>query len=344
RKRNQIILDLYEGMKLAADTLEKQGVRISLRAYDTERNITRIKNILSTDELKSTDLIVGPYFQEENDLIQEFSQAQKINVFNPLSGNSDITGVNPFAFLFQPSYETLGRKSAEFLASYKLKKKNCMVFYGTTRRDSLMAANFIQTANAKGLTIVSALKIPKESVGKIIPTLATATEYDEFKYPKQFTLKKDSLGSIYVASDDALIYAKVLSSVEQRGDSILVLGAEDWIEQPVVGLEKFQTLPVVLAAPNAIIQGNKHYAAFFKKFLKEHGRAPDLYARIGYEFMLFAGTQLKKHGVYFQEEMSKQTFIPGFLTSGFNFQLSRDNQLVPFISLKDGKVGLVDKR
>jgi hypothetical protein len=46
RKRNQFVLDLYEGMKLAADTLAKQGIKLSLRAYDTERNIEKLKKIL----------------------------------------------------------------------------------------------------------------------------------------------------------------------------------------------------------------------------------------------------------------------------------------------------------
>jgi tetratricopeptide (TPR) repeat protein len=342
RKRNQIVLDLYEGMKLAADTLDKQGIKISLRAYDTERNTEKIKKILATDELKSTDLIVGPFFQEENKLIQEFSQSNKINVFNPLSSNSDIIGINPYAFLYQPSNETLGRKTGEFLAAYPLKKKNCLVYYGTTKRDSVMAANFIQAATAKGLKIKSSQRIGKESLTKIMADLATPTEFDEFRYPKQFTLKKDSLGSIYVASDDALIYAKVLSGIETRGDSVVVLGTEGWLEQPVVDIEKFQTLPVILAAPNATLEGNRHYQAFFKKFISVHGKVPGFYAKIGYEFMLFAGHQLKDHGVYFQEGLNKQAFVPGYLVQGYNFQFTRDNQFVPFEHFKNGRVELVN--
>ncbi len=127
RKRNQIVLDLYEGMKLAADTLAKQNIQISLRAYDTERNVSKIRQILETEELKNTDLIVGPFFQDENKVIQDFSQANRINVFNPVSNLSEVIGTNPYAYLFQPSFETLGKKSAEFLSGYA-KRKNCMVF------------------------------------------------------------------------------------------------------------------------------------------------------------------------------------------------------------------------
>ena len=342
-KRNQTVLDLYEGMKLAVDTLSKQGIKLSLRAYDTERNVEKIKTILNTEELKNTDLLVGPFFQEENKPIFEFSMANKVNTFNPLHNNSELIGVNPYAFLYQPSLEVLGRKSGEFLANYA-KTKNCMVFYGTSRRDSVLAANFVQVASEKGLNIVSSNRLSREESGMILATLATPTEFDEFKYPKQFTLKKDSLGSIFVASDDALIYAKVISSIETRGDQIIVLGSENWLDQNTVDLEKFQKLPLVLTAPNFAGREKPATKTFVKKYVKTHGRAPSTYAGIGYELILFLGNQLKKHGVYFQDGLSKAGLVPGYLTEGYNYQNGRSNELIPFIKFDAGTVKIIEKR
>lgn len=343
RKRNQIILDFYEGMKMAADTLAKQNVKISLRAYDTDRNSEKIKTLLKTDELKSSDLLVGPFFPEENKAIQDFSLENKINVFNPFSNNSDVIGTNPYAFLYQPSIETIGRKSGEFMSSY-VRKKNCIVFYGTSRRDSLLAATFVDKAREKGLKVLGSHRITKDNLAKIVGTLATATEYDEYRYAKQFTLRKDSLGGIFVASDDALIYTKVLGAVDTRGDSALVLGSEDWLEQTALELDKYNTLPVAFIAPNVSLSNNPYLIAFNRKFIKTHGRTPSLYARMGYEFMLFTGNQLHKNGAYFQENMNKEKYIPGYLTQGFNYEFSRDNQLIPFIRFREGKAVLLDKR
>jgi hypothetical protein len=341
RKKNQIVLDLYEGMKLAVDTLEKQGIRISMRAYDTERSAEKIKTILGTNELKNTDLVIGPFFSEENKYIQEFAMTQKVNVFNPLSNNSDFMGTNPYAYLYQPSNETLGKKTGEFLSNYPLKVKNCIVYYGVNKRDSVMAANFVQSATAKGIKVISSNRITREGISRVMTMLATPTEFDEFKYPKQFTLKKDSLGSIYVASDDALIYSKVLSGVETRGDSVLIVGSENWLEQSAVDVEKFHQLPVVVSGPNMTTGTNRAYAAFFRKFIKVHGRVPSTYAKIGFEFMLFLGKQMQENGVYFQEGMNQKPFIPGVLVQGYNFQMSHDNQFVPFVHYKNGKITLV---
>ncbi len=342
-KRNQSVLDLYEGMKLAVDTLGKKGIKINLHAYDTERSLDKIRTLLATNEIKNTDLIVGPFFQDESKLIFDFSHENKINAFNPLHNNSELIGINPYAFLYQPSLELLGKKSAEFLANYP-RKKNCIVFYGTSKRDSIVAANFVESASQRGLKIVSLNRVSRDKSQMVLSMLATPTEYDDFKYAKQFTLKKDSLGSIFVATDDALIYAKVISSIETRGDQIVVLGSESWLDQNSVPLEKFQNLPIILASPNFASREKPATRAFVRKFVKSHGRPPSHYASIGYDMMLLLGNQLKKHGVYFQEGLSKEGMVPGYLTEGYNYSSGRINELIPFVKFVDGSMTVIEKK
>lgn len=344
RKRNQFVLDLYEGMKLAVDTLAKQGIKISLRAYDTERNQEKIKRILGREELIGSDLIVGPLFQEENEMVQEFSRAYKINLFNPVSNNFDLVRDNPYGFLFQPSLETLGEHSARFLDRHQQNKK-CLVFMGDTKRDSALVAGFLRGAVDTELEIMQIEKFSKEGSGRILQILATPTEYDEFRYPKQFTLPKDSLGCIFVASDDPLIFTKVLSSVTTRGDGVTIIGSETWLDQ-MSDYEKMQSLGVIMYASNYSSPGNPAYGAFERKFTRTHGRASlsgayTDYAKLGYDFMLFAGTMLKNHGVYFQDALAKRK-IRGFLTEGYDFQHGRDNRWVPFIQFRNGELVLAE--
>lgn len=348
RKRNQFVLDLYEGMMLAVDTLAKQGIKIDLRAYDTERSIQKIKTLLLMRELKASDMIVGPLFQEENTPIQEFSQVNQINLFNPISNNYDLIKDNFYGFLFQPSYETLGSQSADYLIETN-KKKKCMVFYGDTKRDSILAANFVSQAKAGGLKILRSERVTKETSGKILDILAKPTEFDEFKYPTQFTLRKDSVHAIFVASDDPLIYTKVISSVETRKDSVTIIGSESWLDQAAVDYSKYESLKIVLYGPNFSSESNVAYQKFQKKFIKEHGRNSSTasytnYAKIGYDFMLFAGNTLKQHGVYFQDAIRKERQVPGYLTPGYDFTSARSNQYVPFIHFKNGKLVEIERR
>jgi tetratricopeptide (TPR) repeat protein len=343
RKRTQIVLDFYEGAKLAVDTLQKQGVNISLRAYDTERSVDKLKKYLETEELKRSDLIIGPLFPEESKVVQEFSIANKINMIHPVSNSTDFIGVNPYAFLFQPSAETLGKKSAGFLAD-RLRKKDCMVFFGPTKKDSTLAASFIAEAQAKGITILGSFEINPRETAKVNQILTTATEFDEFKYASEFTLKKDSLHSIFVASDDPLIYTKIVGARETRADSSVLVGSENWLDDNVVEFDKYQTLGIVLTAPNYKKSNDRELKAFERKYLLTHGKQASNMARLGFELLIFAGQQLKQHGVYFQEGLQKAGVIPGYMGEGFDYRFGRDNQLVPFTTFKMGEQTLIEKR
>lgn len=343
KKRNQIVLDFYEGIKLALDTLNRKGPHISLRAYDTDKGIDNLKRILETDELKNSDLVIGPLFPNENTIVQEFSLKNQVNVVNPFSNNTDLIGTNPYAYLFQPSSETLGRKSAEFIAAHA-GKNVCMIFYGASKKDSVLAATFAEKAAELGQQIVAKQMIAKEDAARIMTILATATEFDEFKFPTEFTLKKDSIGSIFVATDDPLIYTKVISSMETRGDSILVLGSENWIDDTAVPFEKYQTLGVTFAAPNFVSPDNGKRKAFISKYLQAYGKVPSNLSQLGYEMMLFFGNQLKTNGVYFQDGLNNAEFFPGHLSQGFKYQFSRDNQVVPFVKFGNGVLKLIETR
>jgi hypothetical protein len=339
---------LYEGISMAVDTLNKMGVRINLRVYDTERNPEKLKAILAKDELKSSDLIIGPVFAQENTPAQEFSQQHKINLFNLLSNSSETVASNPYGFLFQPSLETLGKRSAEYVLR-DASNKNIMVFYGDSKRDSTLAAAFLQRIQEdSSIQVKLAHRVLKDASRKILEILQTPTAYDEFKYPSQFTLPKDSVDVIYVASDDPLIFAKVISSVETRRDNIQIVGSENWLEQTSISYAKYQTLNIALAAPGFSSRTNPWYQAFTQSFIRLHGRTPGYgaysnYAKLGYEFMLFAGHALKKYGVYFQEGLAREKQVPGYLTSGFDYSTGRDNAYVPFIKSVDGELVVIDK-
>ncbi len=344
KKQNQIMLDLYEGMRMANDSLRNQGVNIDLLAYDTDRSQAAVNKLLETEELKNADLIVGPLFKDEAIPVLQFSEKYKTNMINPVQNNSDFVGQNPYALLFMSSLETIGAKSAELLAS-RIKNKNCMVVYGDKPKDSVEAINFSRRARELGLKIVWEEEFHKETAARIINILATPTEFDELKNPIQFKMKLDSIGSVFVASDDPLIYTKVISSVETRGDSVVIVGSESWLDNSSVDLTKFERLHVMFAAPTYTSFTQPSFIDFRKKFIKTHGAFPQEYinySKLGYDFMMFAGQALKKYGTYFQDGLLKDGIFPGWLSKGYRLSPNRDNQELPFIYFRLGELTAVE--
>jgi len=351
KKLNQFILDLYEGMRMGADSLFRQGMSIRLLAYDTERNPGEpehakevIGRLLQTEELKNSDLIVGPIFREELQPVREFSKDRWINMINPVTNNAEYIGDNPYAMLFQPSLETLGSRAADLLAE-RTRNKRCLVLFGDGVKDSIMAASFIQRAKDVGLEIVWSEQFKRETADRILTILAKPTEFDEFKNPIQFTMKLDSIGSVFVPSDDPLIYTKVLSSVEARGDSILMVGSESWLDNPSVDLYKYEKLHVMFAAPNFTSYKDPVFLKFRKAYIRSHGYYPSEYlnyTKIGFEFMMIIGRALKQHGVYFQDALVLEGAIPGWLTKRFQFSQRHDNIGFPYIHFKQGDLVAIE--
>lgn len=335
-KRNQYALDLYLGMKLAADSLADAGVPVELALYDTERNPERVREILSRPELKSVDVIAGPLFNDEIRPVKEFSAATKIPMIHPVSNSPEYFTGNPDALLFQPSWITTGKRSAEHLASLGIKKP-CIVFYEKTTRDSTIAHAFKTRAGELKIPVVLFRELTKETSSAISSILTTPVKYDKWRNPVEFKLKKDSLGSIFVASDSELIFTKVIAAVDARDDDTLIIGQETWLDKPGMDWIKFESLGITLAAPNFHNPFSLNYSRFENKYLNIHRAAPGLYARVGFEFMLFLGQQLKSSGgAALKEKISAAGSLEGFLSGGFNFRGTADNQVVPFIIFKDG--------
>jgi hypothetical protein len=345
QRPNQSVLEMYQGMRMAADSLNRSGIHIDLRTYDTERDIQVLKKLLDAPELKNSDLIVGPLFTDQIKLVQQFSLANQINMINPVSNTADYFKDNPYAMLFQASQQTLGERAAEVMNT-AIRNKNIIVYFGDTPKDSIMAFSFMKKANDLGLKIILAEEHRKETSAKILSTLATPTEYDEWKNPKQFTLKLDSIGGIYVASDNPLIYSKVSSSLTSRGDSIVVVGSENWIspDNSSVNFESFERVHVLFASSNFTQPRNPGFADFRKKFISRHGEYPSFYAKLGYEFMWFVGHAMNQYGTYFQYGLAERGFYKAWMYEGFDFTSQHDNQYVPFIYFKDGELTLFNPK
>lgn len=339
-KVNQNILDLYLGIRMAVDTLEKIGIQIDLRSYDTERSQAATSALLELEELKATDLIVGPLFQDQVKLVQDFSINNKINMMSPVSNNTEFIGENPFGLLLQPTSETIGVRSAEWIAKH-IPNKKCMVFYGETPKDTVMAKNFLRKAEELGIVIVYEEKVSKEESGDIFKTLATPVEYDEFKNPIEFELKTDSIGSVFVASDDPLIYTKVISAVDTRGDSTIIVGNETWLNNAAANFQTYERLHLTMAAPTFTNPANPNYVNFRKRYLQIHGTVPSELAKIGFEFMWYVAHAMKNHGVYFQDGIQEVGFTPGFLFKGYDFSEGRTNKFVPFIQFEGGQLSFL---
>lgn len=340
KKKNQFVIDLYQGMKLAVDSLNKRGIQIELLAYDTERNLDTLKKILKNDELKYSDLLVGPLFVDEAKMVNEFSMANKIPVINPVSSNGEFLADNKYALLLKPSFRTIAQKAAEFCSKSKA-KKTFAVFSGDNPKDSVLANSFITTAKSLGMKMVFSESVTKEKAAQVQNILATAIEFDKYRNPTEFKLKRNAIGCIYVASDNPLIFSKVINSVEARNDSVLVIGNEAWLKDNSVDYGIYERLGVVFTASSFTSTDSEPYSNFRKRFIQRHGSFPSTYenyAKDGYDFAIFMGEVLTTNSGDFLAAIRSKQFFNGSLSNGYSFKAANDNQQLALIRFKNGEL------
>ncbi len=344
RKANQFVLDMYQGIQLALDTLKGNGVNIKLYAYDTKRSSKTAKEIVGKEEMKGMDLIIGPLYSQCVEVVNEFAFKNEINVVHPLSSNSELVGKNPFAFLFSPSNETIGRRSAEYVIE-NLSEKPGIIIFEDNAADQAIAAAYAKRLAEDSVAIIDVRKIDKNNTREILDLLliesARLRDASSEEAKESYEIKLDSIGHIFVASSNDLISSKVLSAVETRGDSIVVIGSSNWLELPVIKYDMYSKLGTVLYAPGYNVNSTPKYESFRSKYIAKHKSNPSRFAETGFELMMLFGNALYEHGKYFQVGWQQNGRIEGFLTVGFDFTNSNDNLIVPLLTFDEQDVNII---
>lgn len=109
-------LEFFEGSLLALDSLKKEGIDLNVKYFDTYRSPTRVREILNTDFFRDVDLIIGPFFAYNVELLSEFSRKNRVPLISPFYDGEDLTKRNPYLFQVNPSYKTEYSRAAEILS------------------------------------------------------------------------------------------------------------------------------------------------------------------------------------------------------------------------------------
>lgn len=349
KKSNQFVYDMYEGIQLAVHSLEKQDVKINIYAYDTQKDVEVTKGILNNEELKTMDLIIGPLFPDPSYYVSDFSYRYKINMINPLSANQQVIGNNPYSFLYNPQYATQANAAAEYVKE-NITNKTSIIFYGGSMADSIKAFTYKEEIEKDSFKIIMMRKVPKDTSRHILQILTSTYKDIEETQDEGFTkeeleqlvIGKDSIGSIYVASDNRLLASSVVSAVEIRGDSIAVIGSGKWLDYKFIDYSAYERLGITLVAPNYIVNTDTTYQYINDYFIDKYSIPASKHAYYGYDLMMLTGKNLYKHGVYFQKALYNKPYTNGTLITAYSYLNANDNQYVPLLQFKNSIIEVIN--
>ena len=92
------MVEFYEGVLLALDSLKKQGVSVDLHIYDSGNKLTSIAPILNKPEMRGMNLIIGPVHDTHIKEAAAFTDTTGIRLVVPFARQIDEVFTNPYIY------------------------------------------------------------------------------------------------------------------------------------------------------------------------------------------------------------------------------------------------------
>lgn len=327
------VISLYQGIKLAVTELEHNGIKINLYAYDTNRDPVLIANLLTKDEMKSMDAIIGPLYPEAIPLVSALSKEFGIPMFNPLSDNLELMDNNPFYFLYQSSIQTKAVNAAKYTLTTVNSDSKIGIVYSKTKSEILAAnvyKNYIESNSTHRVDVMIAIEPSSSSTFLSYYIRKKKNDSSKNNYPYATI---EELTHLYVPSKDEIIAASVISAAEIANDKVNIIADESWLSYESIAMDQILGLKVVFVSPTYVDYRRPNIYEFRDKFREEFADFPDSYAMKGYELMIFLGRMLNSHGSNFISEFRQNSTYDTNILPQIRYGLFHDNQRVPLAKI-----------
>jgi LysM repeat protein/ABC-type branched-subunit amino acid transport system substrate-binding protein len=297
----------YFGLKLAADSMAKRGMRLNLRLFDTEGELSRTKDFVEDLEALEPDLIIGPAYNRNAEYIADEMKEKGIPVISPLSKSVDISDRSNLIKMV-PDDEAKAGTIADLLNS-KFATAN------------VLFAHCGKNDQEKVVEEVMARLEPREDA-----FVKAMSDCDELTNPLVLNenLAQIGLNVVVLMSDDAVFISDIISKLYSLKDtSIFLIGSPAILKSPTVEFSYLNALHFTTYEVINTNYNNKATQAFVQKFRTQFKDEPNSYAFQGFDAGLYFLEVLWKSGPYFLESLERQEK----LSSGYQFEREGEDGL-----------------
>ncbi|WP_114781610.1 ABC transporter substrate-binding protein [Botryobacter ruber] len=334
-RKNQFITDLYAGMKLAQDSLSKQGININLLAYDTGADTTSAKQVLAMPEVKQMDLVIGPVYKSTARLASRFAAENNVTVINPLSQDLEVTGNSNNVLLFESSVATQAQQAATF-AYQNFSPKTAIIIVENKKDDTTFAHHYRQQFIKLGGRVKTYRKINSGQAA------ATASVFKG--------LNLADVGHMAVFSEQMTAAVNATSLLSGEAAKLPLITYDKWLDIHQITLRQLDRLEVYFISPKYIDKMSPAAAQFRQKYLEKYNLPPSVYAYAGFEMLYYFGTILSAHGPAFTQSLATIGVKPGVFYPGIGYkntgspqaEVRKDNQYIPITKLENLQLVVVN--
>jgi hypothetical protein len=266
---NNFVLQLYQGIQMALENAKKEGLRLEVRTFDTERSPDRIKSILNDPFFTKADIILGPVYPEETEVVAAFSESYQIPYINPLSNVNDNLTNYDYSYLFRPSVRSISERVIDYCRRFN--GKRVAVAYSGTTRDELLADTFSSLARRSGFQVVRSEKVTARTMRGFFDNIGLRGN------------DRRAVDMMVIFSDDPNVASPTFAMVESLSSSIPVIVMDSWLYFNFASYEMMEAQNFHFIGNNTVSLGRPETDDFREAYYKRFNSYPALNVFLGHE-------------------------------------------------------------
>lgn len=289
---SDIALDFYQGFRMALDSLAEAGAKFRLQVYDTKDNEAVVNQLQLKDEVRGSNLIVGPVYPAEAAIISNYAKNNQVYFVSPLAPRV-IGKNNPYQIVATAPLEMHTARGVDFIRE-RFPGARVLLINSIDEHETPYIKNFLQEASRKGL------KVEEVNVGRFGDAIAGMKKY----------LSDDRQYVLVVPSANPTFWKVLFSYLDMSasGKRIAILAHPNFVRMEgtsgvnLVKAEKYQTYFTAAGAIASSKKGNGFYEAYKHRYKME----PSEYAAKGFDLGIFLGAALWNSGNNLDEVLTKE--------------------------------------
>ena len=330
------MVEYYEGMLMAVDSLKRTGTSIDLYTYNSGPGSNSLNSLLEKKEMEEMDIIFGPVYTQHIKQLADFTRKHNIRLVIPFTSKDNTVFRNPSIYQINTPQSYL---YSEVYDHFVRQFPNANVIFIEATEGADEKAEFI-----KGLKDeLSTRGIAVRSISEENVTVTRVTDAEnvtsEPLSPLAALIEKDKENILIPTSGSNLTLIKILPHLtltvrEMPATKIHLFGYPEWQTYTKDHLEAFFELDTYFYSSfytnnllPAAINFTKGYRKWYNKEMDE--RYPK-YGMLGFDTAYFFLKGLSQYGSTFEENMQHLNITP--IQTGFKFQ--RVNNWGGFINKK----------
>ncbi|UFH52446.1 tetratricopeptide repeat protein [Spirosoma sp. KNUC1025] len=336
-RSNQYVYDLYDGMKMAKARLQDEGITVNLFAYDVDNDANKTLELLNNPAFSQTDLIIGPLYVEPNRIASAYASQNNILLLNPIATSSELVTNQPLSFLAQPSVNQQAKKVAELARGLNAGRK-AAIYFGTSRKDSLLAAAYLNELKRQNYQVVDFRKVSgnAQAMANAMQFTGIGTTPVRSQTAVSSTTPM-ALSHVFFASSNDEDGSRMLDALGRRRVSGSVIATASAFNFYRNSQSTFTRRDLYLLYPDFIDTSREPVIEFEEQYVTKRNTIPSVFASEGYDMMLFFGRQLAKNGMQLRNRDSFRSDTDDYILSGFDYTQTNENQIVPIVKYEDGR-------